>query len=187
MSMNTIICKNDLCSKVVPVSKNSGREREFCEERCRNRYNQRLNYKRQTKGSTFVGLRSVTAGYPKVNRKPSPNTKAAERRVKEHGENCAGPGIWCEAKLHDAYNRNKLCLVRAVFTDDWLTLMYADTEPDRPREMTTEDGMWIDDFKKLLAHSNITEDDVKTVAELKIARELEEFTAAGGMKRSPSA
>ena len=182
MDMTTVICKNDLCASIVPPSKNSGRPRRFCTEKCRNRYNQRLNYKRQTKGGGFVGLRSVTEGYPKVNRKMSPNLKAAERRVKEHGENCTGDGQWCQAKLHDAYNTKKLCLVRAVFTDDWLTLMYADTQPDRKREMTTEDGMWIDDFRALLEKSGIEENDVKTVEELKAAKELEDFTTAGGMK-----
>lgn len=179
--MTTIICKNDKCAKVIPVGKNTGRPREFCEERCRNRYNSRLNYQRQTKGSNFIGLRSVTdQGYPKVNRKPSPNTKAAEKRVKEHGENCIGSGEWCMAKLHDAYNRKKLCLVRAVFTDDWLQLMYADTEPDREREMTTEDGMWIDDYKDILAKSKLTDGDVVMMKEQKQKRNLEAFADAGG-------
>ena len=181
MSMATVICKNDQCYKVIPPSKNEGRPREFCEERCRNRYNARVYYRRQTKGSDFVGLRSVTAeGYPKVNRKPSPNTKAAEKRVKEHGENCTKDGEWCSAKLHDAYNTKKLCLVRAVFTDDWLHLMYADTEPNRERDMTTEDGMWKDDFKKLLEKSGVTGDDVKTEKEVRHRKELDTFAAAGG-------
>lgn len=182
MNMSVIICKNDLCSHMVPASKNSGRQREFCQEVCRNRYNARLYYKRQTKGATFTGLRNVVDGYPRVKRKPSPDVKAAERRVKEHGENCTGPGEWCKAKLHDAYNMNKLCLVRAVFTDDWLQLMYADTEPDRERDMTTEEGMWKDDFQAMLAKSGITETDIKTVDELTVRKELDAFAKAGGMK-----
>ena len=183
MNMTSIICKNDKCARVIPPSKNAGRPREFCEEKCRNRYNSRLNYQRQTKGSDFTGLKSVTSdGYPKVNRKPSPNTKAAEKRVKEHGENCIGPGEWCMAKLHDAYNTKKLCLVRAVFTDDWLQLMYADTEPDRPRDMTTEDGMWIDDYKTILAKNDLTDGDIVMIEEARRKKDLELFAEAGGIK-----
>ena len=187
-NMTTIICKNDQCSNIIPPSKNQGRPREFCEERCRNKYNARLYYQRQTKGSDFTGLRTVTRqGYPRVNRKPAPDAKAAERRVKEHGENCTAPGVWCQARIHDAYNTKKLCLVRAVFTDDWTKLMYADTEPDRPRDMTTEEGMWIDDHKELLAKSNMTDPDVVMMKERRTRMELEEFAKAGGSRNPPNA
>lgn len=181
MDMTTIICKNDKCFRVVPPSKNKGVPRLFCEERCRNRYNARLNYQRQTKGASFLGLRNVTNdGYPKVNRKISPDAKVAERRVKEHGDNCTGPGKMCEAKLHDAYNTKKLCLIRAVFTDDWLELMYGEEGKVKEREMTTPDGMWKDDFKARLAKSNMTEEDVKTIAGIQEKKDREAFTAAGG-------
>ena len=64
MSMETVICKNDKCFQVVPPSSNPGRAREFCNEGCRKRYNQRLSYQRATKGASFVGLRGITAdGY----------------------------------------------------------------------------------------------------------------------------
>jgi len=178
----TIVCKNDKCSEIVPPSKNTGREREFCNERCRKRYNQRLHYKRQTTGIGFVGLRSVTGeGYPVVNRRKSLTAKDAEKRVKEHGENCKAPGEWCLARLHDAYNTKKLCLVRAVFTDDWLELMYGEEGKVHEREMTTDEGMWLDDFKAM-QEAREKEGTVGLSTEAKEAEEVKAFEAAGGQR-----
>lgn len=181
--MNTVICKNDRCHRVVPPSKNSGRMREFCEEVCRKRYNARLTYQRQTSGNDFRGLRGFTPeGYPKINRKIAKNAMFAERRVKEHGENCKKTGEWCEAKLHDAYNRKKFCLVRAVFTDDWLELMYGEEGKVHEREMTTEDGMWIDDYKALLKATGLEVGKPEEIHAQRAVNELKRFAAVGGMK-----
>ncbi len=183
----TLICKNTTCYKVVPSSKNTGRPREFCEEACRKRYNASLYYRRQTSGKTFKGLKSVTEeGYPKVNRKKCLTAASAEKRVKEHGENCGGSGKYCQAKLHDAYNTKKMCLVRAVFTDDWLELMYEEEGKEHPREMTTKDGMWIDDHKAMLMKKGIGEG--KTPDAIHAQRLVDEnlrFSLAGGNRKIP--
>ena len=179
----TIVCKNDKCFEIVPPSKNAGREREFCNERCRKRYNQRLHYRRATEGIGFVGLRGVTGeGYPVVNRRKPLKAKDAEARVKQHGESCMAPGQWCQAKLHDAYNTKKLCLVRAVFTDDWLELMYAAEGKVHEREMTTEGGMWIDDFKKM-QEAREAQGVVGLSSEAKEAEEVKAFELAGGQRK----
>lgn len=172
-----IICKNDRCFEVVPPSKNLGRPREFHNELCRKRYNARLHYQRQTDGASFTGLRTVTdLGYPKVTRIMSKTATDAERRLKEHGENCTGPGQYCQAKLRDAYNRKKLCLVRAVFTEDWLQVLYAEENKPYTREMTTEDGMWKDDYQEVLAKLGTSQDPRKQRED----EELAAFVAAGG-------
>lgn len=177
----TIICKNDRCFEVVPASKGSGRKREFCNEKCRKRHNQRLAYKRATTGRSFMGLRGLTTeGYPQVHRKKSLTTATAEARVKEHGENCGASGEWCPAKLRDAYNTKKLCLVRAVFTDDWLELMYSAEGKVREREMTTDEGMWIDDFKAMLEKAGHTTESIDLIKTKRIADEHEAFDRAGG-------
>ena len=181
----TLICKNDACHQVVPASKNSGRPRLFCEEVCRKRYNASLYYRRQTSGKVFKGLRSVTDdGYPQVNRQKSLDAKAAEKRVKEHGENCGGSGKYCQAKLHDAYNTKKLCLVRAVFTDDWLQLMYGEEGKEHPREMTTEDGMWIDDYEALMKARGV-EEEPNIIHEQRAMEESRRFSVAGGTRTIP--
>lgn len=152
--MNTVICKNDRCPEIVPEGRSTGRPKEYCTERCRRRYNARLYYKRATSGIPFAGLQSLTSmGYPFITRRKSQTTKEARKRLQEHGENCKKAGEWCPAKLHDAYNRKKLCLVRAVFTDDWLELMYAEEGKVHEREMTTPDGMWIDDYNEMMKKS----------------------------------
>lgn len=183
----TLICKNDVCYKIVPPSRNSGRARLFCEEACRKRYNAKLTYQRQTSGKIFQGLRAVTEeGYPKVNRKKCTNAANAEKRVKEHGENCAGPGEYCPAKLHDAYNTKKMCLVRAVFTDDWLKLMYAEDGKEHAREMTTEDGMWIDDYNAMLRKQGVEKGETwDTVHDQRLVEESRRFIIAGGQKTIP--
>lgn len=156
--LNKVICKNDRCPELVPEGKNSGRPKEFCNERCRRRYNARLYYKRATSGVPFAGLKGVTSmGYPVITRRKPLTAREAEKRVKVHGENCAKKGEWCQAKLHDAYNTKKLCLVRAVFTDDWLELMYEEEGRERKRDMTTEDGMWIDDYNEMMRKSGLSE------------------------------
>lgn len=176
-----LICKNDRCYQVVPGAANQGRPKEFCEEKCRKRYNARLSYQRATKGSSFTGLRMVIgSGYPKVTRKVSATAADAEKRVKEHGENCTGPGIMCQAKLKDAYNRNKFCLVRAVFTDDWLVLMYGEDGMPHEREMTTEEGMWKDDFNTMMEETGLTGEEAVHREEKKLEEELNAFQAAGG-------
>lgn len=186
MSM-ILICKNDRCPKVVPPSKNSGRAREFCEETCRKKYNARLTYQRQTSGKTFIGLRSVTKeGYPQVNRKKSLTAASAQKRVKEHGENCGKPGQYCQAKLHDAYNTKKLCLVRAVYTDDWLELMYGEEGKEHPREMTTEEGMWIDDYNAVLKAKGVEEGKEPDVVHYqRLDEENRRFNVAGGQRSIP--
>ncbi len=183
----TLICKNDTCPNVIPPSKNSGRPRLFCNEACRKRYNASLYYQRQTSGKTFQGLRSVTEeGYPKVNRKKCMTADSAQKRVKEHGENCTKPGQYCQAKLHDAYNTKKMCLVRAVFTDDWLELMYAEDGKEHPREMTTKDGMWIDDYEALLRKRGIeAEGTPDAIHAQRLMEESRRFNVAGGKKPIP--
>lgn len=179
-AMLRVICKNDKCFNVVPPSKGSGRPREYCTERCRKRYNAALHYQRATKGSAFLGLRTVNdLGYPQVKRIKCKTAADAEKRVKEHGENCAGPGVYCQAKMYDAYNTKKLCLVRAVFSDDWVELMYAADGIVRERDMTTEDGMWKDDFKEMLEKQGIDPNNSMNT----LAAEVAAFQAAGGQKQ----
>lgn len=176
-----LICKNDRCFEVVPAVANAGRPREFCTEKCRKRYNARLNYQRATKGSSFAGLRGIIGGgYPKVNRRMSATAKDAERRVKEHGDNCGGDGVMCKAKLSDAYNRKKFCLVRAVFTDDWLELMYKEDGMVHERDMTTSEGMWQDDFRAMMEENGLTGVEATQLKEKQQTEELRVFNAAGG-------
>jgi len=130
-----------------------------------------------------VGLTAVTAlGYPKVNRKIAPNQAAAEKRFKEHTRNCGKPGEICPAKLWDVYDHKKLCLIHAVFSEDWL--QYLREAPGftilgpYEREMTTKDGMWKDDHRAELRSQGLTEEDLETATQMEAVR----FNEAGGRK-----
>ncbi len=179
--MNNVFCKNDRCHKLVPEGKNSGRPKEYCNERCRRKYNARLYYKRAVSGLPQPGLKSTTEfDYPIVTRRIPQTAKEAEKKVKEHGENCGKTGEWCQAKLHDAYNKKKLCLVRAVFTDDWLVLMYEEEGKTHEREMTTKNGMWIDDWKATVEKSG--QPDPFETRGMQNEKDAEEFAVAGGTR-----
>lgn len=138
------ICKNDRCSMLVPPSKNPGRPRDFCSDKCRRRYNARLQYQREA-GKEGGGLVFVNAlGLAQVNRRISVTAKAAEQRYKSHLLACALHGGPCPARV-DPYGRKKLCIVAAVFADDWSQLKDAEEGKPVRRYATTQDGMWTSD------------------------------------------
>jgi len=140
----TPICKNDRCSALVSPSKNSGVKKVFCSTRCARRYHSRLQYEREAgPGGQLVFVN--TCGEAQVSRRLSPTSKAARQRLELHLKACAlhkGP---CPA-IGDPYGRRKLCLIAAVFGDDWGQLR--DSEEGKPvkRHSTTRDGRWLDDL-----------------------------------------
>lgn len=139
------ICKNDRCSNLVPPSKNPGKERLFCSNRCARRYHARLSYQREA-GKEGGGLVFVNErGQAQVNRRISLTSKAAEQRYKSHLAACALHGGPCPGRS-DPYGRKKLCLVAATFADDWTQLKDAEEGKPVRRFSTTVDGKWLADL-----------------------------------------
>jgi len=136
------ICKNDKCSKLVPPSKNPGKERLFCTTRCARQFHARRQYQKETAAApVFVN----DLGQAQVNRRMSRTSKAADQRYKAHLVHCffhRGP---CPARS-DPYGRKRLCLVAATFIDDWTQLMDAEEGKVGKRYATTVDGRWIADL-----------------------------------------
>ena len=58
--------------------------------------------------------------------------------------------------------------------------MYSAEGKVREREMTTDEGMWIDDFKDMLDKAGHTTESVDLIKEKRIADEHEAFDRAGG-------
>ena len=75
----------------------------------------------------------------------------------------------------------KVCLVKAVFDDDWEGYMWASVQPDRGRQTTTLEGMWLGDYAEMVAKAEARGETIVTPA-AKLAEEIEAFEAAGGQK-----
>lgn len=157
------LCKNDKCNKIVPPSKNVGRPKLFCEHRCAMRYSSRTYGKRERAkagGKTYVE-EGPDGKALQVQRVKPKSVAVAEARYKMHiqrPENLlqairdrpcpmgTEESSWkCPAQAFgDYYSKDRLCLVYAVFVDDWKEAMAMAEHRPYTRQWTTHDGYWYD-------------------------------------------
>ncbi len=157
------LCKNDRCNKIVPPSKNVGRPKLFCERRCAMRYSSRVYSKRERAkagGKTYVE-EGPDGKALQVQRVKPKNVAVAEARYKMHiqrPENMLEAirdrpcpmgteesGWKCPAQaFQDFYSKERLCLVYAVFVDDWKEATALTEHRPYTRQWTTHDGYWYD-------------------------------------------
>lgn len=141
------ICKNDRCHNIVPPRRDGqrGRPREYCTTRCQRRHHARLAYQReQSAGSGQLFINDF--GRAQISRSMPRSAAAAEKRYKEHLAYCPIHERPCPA-VADPYGRKRICLIAAVFVEDWMQLRDAERgRPLRPRVSTTRDGSWMADL-----------------------------------------
>ena len=149
MASQLTMCKNDRCTNIVPESKNPGVKRVYCNTRCARRHHARLAYQREV-GGDGVGMLVVDENMlPRVNRIFPRSEKLAEARFKAHNSDCVlAHGQDCAARF-DVYDRKQLCLLHAVFNEDWGQWMAASQGKPFQRVMTTRDGYWQSDVRQL--------------------------------------
>ncbi len=148
------MCKNETCVQMVPPSLNSGVERLYCSWKCQNAQNQR-NYRRRRSNENGDGVIRLAGTVPFLRRAIALNSKSAEKRFKKHLQSCVlNDHGKCPARL-DPYDKQRLCLVKAVLREDWDQLRRAEQGRVWVRELTTIDGMWIADSLKQAQRVNI--------------------------------
>lgn len=186
MSGQLLLCKNNRCSAVVPPSKNPGRPRVFCTNRCARRYHARMAYQREA-GGRGDGMMFVNDfGHPQVKRVMPQSAKLAKQRFTEHLHDCAvsTTGGLCPA-YYDPYDKKALCLIHAVLNEDWEQLMKAESGLSFERKVTSADGRWLTDNEREQAVVRAALDGAQTgatVATKTREQVLQEFVDAGGAK-----
>lgn len=177
-----LICKNDRCGRVVPPSRNPGRPRLFCSTMCARRYHARMAYQRE-RGTRGDGMLYVNDyGHAQIHRQLPTGASLAKKRLVEHNQNCAvsKTGGLCPA-YYDVYDKKRLCLIHAVFNEDWSQMMAAEDGLPFKRTVTTEDGRWMEDDEKerrlLAAGYGLPQENG---APPTIEEKLTEFVEAGG-------
>ncbi len=179
MAYQLALCKNDRCTNVVGESKNSGVKKLYCHPACARRHHSRMAYQREA-GNTGDGMLQVDAQMrAQLHRRIPASIKIAETRFKAHLDDCMiarrrGGNAECPARF-DVYDRKKLCLIHAVFNDDWAQMMAAADGRPAPRGMTTIDGHWLSDVENpelaaSLSLKGVSEEEAK----------IDAFIAAGG-------
>lgn len=144
MASGMRVCQNDTCINLVTPSRNPGVTKLYCTTRCQRRQASRNAYKKDQGIDDKLHLEE---GVEVLYRKMPSAATIAEARYKMHLMRCPkGADRFSEygrcPGRNDPYAKAKLCLMQAVFLEDWNTLRRREKGIPYERELTTVTGTW---------------------------------------------